>query len=756
MKTFEIVLYLRFELTFMEQLLSRLFGVKADNITALDGYENKNYLIESANQKWVFKDYPFDQSLLMFLKSESEYIDFLSDKGTYPKMCLSVNKNYCEVEDGRIYRLLTYVEGDLFVSINGDHSYLKSLGVKIAQIHNQSKGYYDPKLLARVDNHWDIQYLESSARYIDDCETARQKKFLKYFYHQYQQKVVPVIPSLRKAVIHGDINEHNILIENGEVKSFFDFGDVVYGPLINDLAVAVTYVGLNYENRIKAIGEVVHAYHQVNPLDTMELDILYNLISARLIQSLANAAHSSKLQPENKEYITVNSKAAWLMIEEWTSVNPIGFRNEMYEACGFDIPEVKDINIELKRREASISKALSVSDLAIESAAFQYMYATDGKTYLDLRNNIPHVGHCHPEVVEANVNQQYRLNTNTRYVYDELSDYAENLLSHFPEKLDKVFFVNSGSAAGDLALRIAQTVTGKDTVVALEQGYHGNTQRMIEVSHYKYGAKGGFDQKSDVLKVPMPWNYAVTHGSNAKDYLMSEAKKDLEGATVGAFIAEPIVGCGGQLELPEGYLSEMYELIRSKGGLCISDEVQTGFARMGKTWWGYELYDVTPDIIVLGKCIGNGHPMAAVVTTTEISENFTNGMEFFSSFGGNPVSCVNGNAVLNVLKEEQLKENANQVGDYLKQGLQKIAEKHKGVGVVRGSGFFLGVELVEEKDSSKPNTALCYKVKKSMFNDQILVGSDGPADNILKIKPPMCFTMENADTFLKGFEKALV
>lgn len=740
----------------MEQLLSRLFGIKADKITALDGYENKNYLVESGAQKWVFKDYPFDQSLLMFLQSESEFIGFLSDKGEYPKMCLSVNGNYCEVENDRIYRLLTYVEGDLFVSINGDHSYLESLGEKIAQIHIQSKGYFDPKLLARTDNHWDIQYLETSARYINDCETAHQRKFLKYFYQQYQQKVVPIIPSLRKSVIHGDINEHNILIEKGGVKSFFDFGDIGYGPLINDLAIAVTYIGLNYENRINAISEVVQAYHKIHPLLEIELDILYNLISARLIQSLANAAHSSKLQPENKAYITVNSESAWLMIEEWTSINPIGFRNEMYIACGFDLPEVKDVELELKRREASISKALSVSDLAIESAAFQYMYAIDGKTYLDLRNNIPHVGHCHPEVVEANVKQQYRLNTNTRYVYDELSDYAENLLSHFPEELDKVFFVNSGSAAGDLALRIAQTVTGEGTVVALEQGYHGNTQRMIEVSHYKYGAKGGFDKKSDVLKVPMPWNYSVTHGGNAKDYLMSEAKKDIAGTSVGAFIAEPIVGCGGQLELPDGYLGEMYELIRSKGGLCISDEVQTGFARTGKSWWGYEAYDVIPDIVVLGKCIGNGHPMAAVVTTSGISEKFTNGMEFFSSFGGNPVSCVNGNAVLKVLKEEELKENANKVGDYLKQGLQGIAKKYKGVGVVRGSGFFLGVELVDEKDPSLPNTDLCQAVKKSMFNDQILVGSDGPADNILKIKPPMCFTMENADTFLKSFEKAFV
>lgn len=741
----------------MEAILSEVFGLTAESIQQLEGYDNRNFLIESNGIKYVLKDYRFDKNLEMYLQSESEFLDFLSDKGEFPKVISSLKGNSQEIINDRIYRLLTFIEGDLFASIKGDESYLESFGKKIAQLHKSSIDYYDPKLLARIDNRWDLKNLHLCEPFFEDCQDPKERKFLKYFYQQFEQNVLPKYADLRKSVIHGDINEHNVLVNSNEVKTFFDFGDVNYGPLVYDLAIALTYIALNYNDSIGAVTSVVRAYHSVYELEEKELDMLYYLIAARLVQSLSNAANSSKIQPENKEYITVNSASARFLIEEWTSINPIYFRNKMYEACGKQLLDLKSVNEEIDRRNKSISKALSVSNLAIKGAAFQYMYGENGKTYLDLRNNIPHVGHCHPDVVEANAKMQFKLNTNTRYVYPELADYAEQLLSKFPSNLNKVYFVNSGSAAGDLALRIAQTVTGRSGVGILEQGYHGNTYRMIEVSHYKYGSKGGFDQKKNVVKFPMPWNYEVVMGAKAKDQLIDLALTELNRNTeIGAFIAEPIVGCGGQLELPEGYLKHLYSEFKERNVLCISDEVQTGFARMGRAWWGYELYDVVPDIIVLGKCIGNGHPMAAVVTTSEISEKFTNGMEFFSSFGGNPVSCATGMAVLDVLDKEGLKDNALKIGEYLKAGLARIASKYKGVGVVRGSGFFLGVELVDENDSSLPNTSLCHKIKKELFDNQILVGSDGPEDNILKIKPPMCFTKANADQFLAAFETAVI
>ncbi len=254
----------------------------------------------------------------------------------------------------------------------------------------------------------------------------------------------------------------------------------------------------------------------------------------------------------------------------------------------------------------------------MKKAAFQYMFDAEGNTYLDARNNISHVGHCHPRVTAAGQRKMLNLNTNTRYIYDELNDYAARLVRLFPSSLNKVFFVNSGSAASDLALRMAFTHTEKQKVLVMEQGYHGNTSAGIDISHYKFSSKGGKGQAQDIIVAPI-------FGFN-KDALIKDLKKD-EG-NIAAFIAEPVIGCAGQIPLPDNYLKEIYPVIRDQGGICISDEVQTGFGRLGEVFWGFELYDIVPDIVIIGKPIGNGHPMAAIVTTDEIAESFDNGMEF--------------------------------------------------------------------------------------------------------------------------------
>ncbi|MBA7556642.1 [LysW]-aminoadipate semialdehyde transaminase [subsurface metagenome] len=293
-------------------------------------------------------------------------------------------------------------------------------------------------------------------------------------------------------------------------------------------------------------------------------------------------------------------------------------------------------------------------------AAFQYMYDAEGNTYLDMRNNIPHVGHCHPRVVIAGERQMARLNTNTRYLYDELTSFSEHLLSKFPDSLNRVFLVNSGSAAVDLAIRLALDHTQKSKIAVLEHGYHGNTNTGIGISHYKYSGKGGQGKGKQVIQLSLPDVYRgkFNDPSSAGERYSREAISiiDEAGPGLAALIAEPVVGCGGQVPLAEGYLRHMYTFIRQQGGVCISDEVQTGFGRLGNFFWGFEMHNVTPDIVVLGKPMGNGHPLAAVVTTEDICSSFENRMEFFSSFGGNPVSCSIGQAVLQVIEDEKLQE----------------------------------------------------------------------------------------------------
>jgi len=392
-------------------------------------------------------------------------------------------------------------------------------------------------------------------------------------------------------------------------------------------------------------------------------------------------------------------------------------------------------------------------------SAFQYMYDAYGNTFLDAYNNIPHVGHSHPKVVAAGQRQMAKLNTNTRYIYDELAEYAEKLASKFPASLNNVYFVNSGSAASDLAIRMAKIYTGYEKFMVMEHGYHGHTQTATDISDYKFSSRKGQGQKDYILKTQIPDTYrgkfTINDGNAGKMYAIKAieqiAHSDLP---IAAFISEPIVGCAGQVPLADGYLKEIYPAIRKQGGVCISDEVQTGFGRLGDVFWGFEAHKVVPDMVIVGKPMANGHPMGAVICTSEIAESFSKGVEFFSSFGGNPVSCAIATSVLEVIEEENLQENAKNVGDYYKSLFLELQQKHNCIGDVRGSGLFLGIEIVKE-NSKKQNPELAYYIKNELRNKNILLSTDGPFDSVIKTKPALIFTKENANEVVENIDEVL-
>ncbi len=371
-------------------------------------------------------------------------------------------------------------------------------------------------------------------------------------------------------------------------------------------------------------------------------------------------------------------------------------------------------------------------------------------TFLDAYNNIPHIGHAHPEITNIASQQIATLNTNTRYVFDAYTDYAETLLSKFPEALDTVFFVNSGSAASDLAMRLAHMHTSHDTIMVMEHGYHGNTQTSIDISHYKYNNKKGQGQKNHIIETAIPdtyrGQYTTNDGAAGKAYAKTAIQQIENSDTpIAAFITEPIVGCGGQVPLAKGYLKALYPAIRKQGGICISDEVQTGFGRLGDHFWGFETQYVVPDVVILGKPIANGHPMGAVVTTKAIAESFSKGVEFFSSFGGNPVSCKIALTVLKEIETSQLQQHAKVVGAYYQSLFRKLKETYSCIGDVRGSGLFIGIEIVKE-GSMEAHPELAHYIKNELRNRYILISTDGPHDSVIKTKPPMCFTKANAKT----------
>jgi len=403
------------------------------------------------------------------------------------------------------------------------------------------------------------------------------------------------------------------------------------------------------------------------------------------------------------------------------------------------------------------------SPIKIVRGWMQYLYDEQGRKYLDAYNNVAHVGHCHPKVVEAARSQMGVLNTNTRYLHDNINRYAERLTALMPESLDVCYFVNSASEANELALRLARAYTNQKDMLVLEAAYHGNTTSLIDISPYKHNGPGGTGAPDWVHAVPIPDVFRGEYKANdlqagAKyaahvQHVIESLKSNQRG--LAGFIAESLPSVGGQIIFPDGYFADVYHHVRAAGGVCIADEVQTGFGRVGSHMWGFEMQNVTPDIVVLGKPIGNGHPIAAVITRRDIANAFNNGMEYFTTFGGNPVSCAVGLAVLDILQDERLQQNALRVGNQLLNGLKSFVGKYDMVADARGAGLFLGLELVRLSSTLEPAPVEAGFISNRMREHGILLGTDGPYHNVVKIRPPMPFNESDAEFLLETVEKIL-
>ena len=409
----------------------------------------------------------------------------------------------------------------------------------------------------------------------------------------------------------------------------------------------------------------------------------------------------------------------------------------------------------LEYRKQHLGKSLSLSyskPIHIVRGHNQYLIDFEGKCFLDTVNNVAHVGHEHPRVVKAIQEQVSILNTNTRYLNQSITDFTKSLLDTLPEELNVVHLVNSGSEANELALRMCEAWSGSKEMIAVERGYHGNSNRCIEVSSYKFDGKGGKGAPTHTQIVPIPDTYRGLHRASkeageAYAAYVDTAIHNIEqkGSVLSGFICEPIISCGGQIELPSNYLKKVYSKIRAKGGLCITDEVQVGMGRVGSKFWGFELHDVIPDIVTIGKPLGNGHPVAAVICNQKVAMAFANGMEYFNTFGGNPVSCSAAKTVLNIITEEHLQASALEVGNYLKTELLRLQDKYPIIGQVRGQGLFLGFELVKDHVTLEPAAYEAQYLANRMKDLGILMSTDGPLHNVIKIKPPMTFSRANAN-----------
>ncbi len=417
----------------------------------------------------------------------------------------------------------------------------------------------------------------------------------------------------------------------------------------------------------------------------------------------------------------------------------------------------------LRRRQVFAPNCSIAYDdpLVIVRGDGQYLYDDRGRQFLDCVNNVCHVGHSRPEVVEAIARQAAILNTNTRYLHPKLGEYCDRLLEKFPAPLSVVYLVCSGSEAVDLALRLAYAASGARHTICLNWAYHGHSDALIGISPYKFARAGGDGCPSTTRVVSLPDIYRGEHtGDDAGALYAAEVGAAIKhlaenGLRPAAFIAEAAPGCAGQIQLPKGYFEPAFSAIRAAGGVAIVDEVQTGFGRPGESFWAFENQDCVPDIVTLGKPIGNGHPMAAVITTADVARAFNSGMEFFATFGGNPVSLAAGLAVLDVIERDQLQDHALDVGNYLLHGLTTLAKSDQRIGDVRGRGLFIGIDMVSDPQLKTPDAAIAHWLVNALRHRGILLSTDGPFNNVLKFKPPMVFTRENANELLGALKELL-
>lgn len=678
-------------------------------------------------------------------------------------------------------RLLSFVEGVTYADFiqasassctaNARRDLLRSLGAAIGHLARGLANFQHPA--TNRDLAWNIQNLpmlqDEIALLSEPVLRASVARHMAEFLHQLPnwQSTLP------RAIIHNDANDFNVIVDakQGQVISLIDFGDLCQSWRIAEVAITCVYAMQHEADPVQCCVEILHGFVAQQALAENELCALLPMIYGRICHSILMANRAIRAQPENS-YILVSQRAVRKLLHQLEQLSAAQIQARFLAVLNpspimtQNIPQRSTAEL-IAIRQQHVNPTLSLSyqaPLKIVRGSGAYLYDESGQAYLDMVNNVCHVGHCHPDVVRAGQAQMAILNTNTRYLHDNLAQYALQLSRSMPSELSVVFFTNSGTEANDLALRLAQTASGGSDVMVVDHAYHGNSPSMIALSPYKFNRKGGRGKPAHVQVLTMPDGYRGQHRHGEEDIGRKYAQEvpnalaaiSARGGKLAAFYAESILGCGGQVVLPPQYLQAVYAQVRAAGGVCVADEVQVGFGRVGSHVWGFEQQQVVPDIVTLGKPIGNGHPLGAVVTRPEIAQAFITGMEYFNTFAGNPVSCAIGLAVLEVIEREQLQQHAQRVGQFMLNGMQALAQRFPLIGEVRGSGLFLGIELVTDHNTLTAATQEAKALVEYMKRQHILLSTDGPLDNVIKIKPPMVFSQSNAEEFLDKLEAGLV
>ena len=655
-----------------------------------------------------------------------------------------------------LVRACTFMPGTASIDpLELDGDALFDYGIMVAKLGRALRSFFDPSA-GRV-LLWDVQHALDLRPLADAIDDPAHRALVDGVLDRFEAEVLPRWSSLRSQVIHGDVTLDNALVDDrGRISGIIDFGDMSHSALVCDVSAALESLlaGREPAAMVPLAMRFIDGYRSVTPLEPEELLVLPDLLSTRLVTVAVLFGWRAKRHPDNA-YLRGWEDRLWPLL---TFLEADG-RDLLRARLRAEQGPVDDPALIARRREVfgpALSPLTYARPLHLVRGEGVWLFNADGERFLDCYNNVPVVGHAHPRVTDAIARQSRLLNTNMRYLHDAAVELAERLIASMPADsgLDTVLFVNSGSEANDTAWRLATVWTGAGGGLASSFAYHGVTQAIADVSPEEW--RGGYRPPHvAVFEALDPYRDHSAPQEAAEDLLRATEQLQERGILPAVAFVDGGFTSDGILAPPPAYVRALASLTHEVGALYVADEVQVGHGRSGEGLWSFAANGVPADLVTMGKPMGNGHPVAAVITRRELTERFAETTEWFSTFGGNPVACAAALAVLDVIEDEGLVARAARVGSALRAGIAGLAAAHPSIGDVRGTGLLSGVELVRDGATKEPDAELAGAVKDGMRERGVLVGSTGHRDNVLKVRPPLVFGDEHIPLVVEALDATL-
>ncbi len=745
----------------VERIARDTYGLNVQ-VRPLPGERDRNFHLHTADRRdFVLKILDFNSSpeatdcQLRVLEHLAEQDPALPVPRVYPTALGGEIGTVAGREGSYATCLIGYLPGELLASRSPDAPLLQNLGDTLARLDIALQGFFHPGLGQRLA--WDVRRLPELVAHAVHIEPLSLRRSVLNIVAALEERL-PALRSLRSQAIHGDCHAHNVLIDprSRGISGVLDFGDMVHAPRVLEPAVAMSELLSEDRVSLEVVPHVLTGYTRHTPLEPAELALLYDLIlgrhAATILVHAWRARHDTEGARRLEGSIAPTARSMARLAEAGREMLTESWRRALKDDAG---PAYEPVPLARRHRLLGAGAELFYErPLHIVRGSGVWLYDARGLAYLDVYNNVAHVGHTHPAVVAAIQKQTALLATHTRYLHAHILEYAERLTATLPARLDACMFVNSGSEANDVAWRLAQFATGRSGAVVMEHAYHGITAAAAALTP----SSGQAARVVTLATPPLGLSWDEELPRSALEAAQREVDRAVavlaeRGHAPAAFFVDTAITSSGIFDPPPLWGAALSARLREAGALIVADEVQYGLGRCGSHLWGFERRGLDPDIVTLGKPVANGYPMGVVVASRELIEAFQKEHGFFSTFGGNAVAASAALAVLDVLEGERLQANAADTGRYLRERLRALASRHACLGAVRGTGLLLGLE-VEESTAGTPRQGAKRIINRLAAEARVLIGYEGPGASILKLRPPMPFRPEHADLLVDALEEA--